>query len=436
MRIIFCLLFVCFCGLTQKVNAKWIQKATIPGAVRGYILSTSANGCIYVGGGRHKNGKSSNDFWVYNTVKDIWVRKGNIPGSCHNRSYGVAFTINDKVYFGLGGENVFMPKHRKGFYDLWEYDPKTDIWTEKAKYPGKGCISTSYFVIDNKAYVVGGVGKEKSNETWEYNPEYDKWTKKAHIPYTSLNIGTGFSINGRGYVLGGLNWSSSMCSKRLYEYNPSTDKWIKKSDYPYEHGLCAGVSLVIDGKAYVGLGNNKNLFDSDLNYFSVYDPILDIWEDTKHNFPGKKRGFCVAEIISGKAYIGLGWSDFSGSRMVFNDFYEYDFCSTDNTIREDSLSVICNNGFIVLHMTYISDVQCTVYNGNEIKYKKVARNPSYFDIKHLPSGSYDVEIKSSKHNYKGKIFVSDYTEKKHQEHDSLIRMIDNKKISIDRLFGD
>ena len=100
-------------------------------------------------------------------------QKSDFKGSERNRAVG--FSIDDKGYIGTGRN--FSNSYN--FYkDFWEYDPKTDIWTQKADlYEGersdavgfsigsKGYIGTGYCYRcyeDNIHYFYG--------DFWEYSP--------------------------------------------------------------------------------------------------------------------------------------------------------------------------------------------------------------------------------------------------------------------------
>ena len=64
-------------------------------------------------------------FWEYNPVTDTWTQKANIGGDSRNDP--VCFTINDKIYLGLG--YGFTDQN-----DFWMYDPLTNVWAQKAGF--------------------------------------------------------------------------------------------------------------------------------------------------------------------------------------------------------------------------------------------------------------------------------------------------------------
>lgn len=83
-------------------------------------------------------------------------------------------------------------------------------------------------------------------------------------------------------------------------------------------GRSGGVALVLNGKAYVGLGENAS---GALKDWWEYDAALNVWTK-KTDFPGTARIGAVGFVANGKGYVGTG-NDFSGNGFT-RDFYEYD----------------------------------------------------------------------------------------------------------------
>jgi len=91
--------------------------------------------------------------------------------------------------------------------------------------------------------------------------------------------------------------------------------WYKKSDLEGV-GRSGAVSVVIDGKAYVGTGFDGTKWLTD---WWQYDPTRDFWLK-QDPFPGAARTAAVAFDANGKAYVGTGYAD----NVLYNDFYEFD----------------------------------------------------------------------------------------------------------------
>ena len=82
----------------------WTARKAIPGKGREFAACTNTKDYIYLFGGRFFAGELSggevmNTFMRYSPEKDEWSWCGTMPVRMEN---GIAFTINGKVYFGLG----------------------------------------------------------------------------------------------------------------------------------------------------------------------------------------------------------------------------------------------------------------------------------------------------------------------------------------------
>jgi hypothetical protein len=62
-----------------------------------------------------------------------WNSLPNVPAT--GRANGIAFSINNLVYMGTGAL-IGTFGNVNCFDDLWSYDPATNIWSQRASYPG------------------------------------------------------------------------------------------------------------------------------------------------------------------------------------------------------------------------------------------------------------------------------------------------------------
>jgi len=256
------------------------------------------------------------------------------PGTWHikkelgtNGREGVTgFSIGSKGYIGTGlsyhfngnvSENVF---HN----DFWEYDPVTNVWTQKADFAGGARWRSTGFAIGNKGYMGTGAAdisfNEEKSDFWEYDPATNRWSQKANFGGGIRAQATGFSIGGRGYI--GLGSGDGYLHPDFWEYNPITDAWIQKASYTGQYRGSTGqsrgsaVGFGIGNKGYIGTGSgNTNMAD-----FWEYDVAADGWT-RKADFGGVPRQGAVAFSMAGKGYIGTGLDN---SSAVHNDFWEYD----------------------------------------------------------------------------------------------------------------
>lgn len=396
---------------------QWVKKSDIPGFKRSHIQQTSANGKIYVGGG-YSLTANTNELWEYDPAVDKWTQKKDIPGS-NNRSFGIAFSINGKVYMGLGQENFAFSSTTQHLKDLWEYDPAVDKWTQKASIPTVGGhANATVFTINNKAYIAGGYqppGSKLINDLWEYDVMADKWTQKTDLPYTIHSGGGGFSINGKGYIFAGQTQNLGAISNKLYQYDPAIDTWTEKKELTGK-GTYSGVAFVINDIAYCGLGSAipGAQYDHQSKTFHAYNASTDSWTTVSEIFPDLSRGYCLAQVINNKAYVGMGWR-YDGSNVnVFGDLYEFTPPSLGlkKSDRKDVI-ITCfpnpSSNYVNIKVTGLdmpSELRISNMIGETMLVKQLSKSGNV-RITNIPSGIYLVKvfIETSKSTYCQKLIV-------------------------------
>jgi N-acetylneuraminic acid mutarotase len=198
-------------------------------------------------------------------------------------------------YFAMG-------KLDNNYYTyMMQYNPDNDSWLYLTPNPGPGSsLDSPGFVINGKAYFPA------AGKMHEYNPTTQIWTEKS-FPEDLGYFGGGaaFSINGKGYL--GVGWVHGKASNvsDFYEYDPGTDTWTKKASFPGPvRGNPTSFALP-NGKGYVGMGysNSLSIYYNDM---WEYDPVLDTWTRTV-DFPASPRFGARAYVIGSDAYIVSGY---------------------------------------------------------------------------------------------------------------------------------
>ncbi|MES2132739.1 MAG: gliding motility-associated C-terminal domain-containing protein [Bacteroidota bacterium] len=241
----------------------------------------------------------------------VWNRKTDYPNICTEPA---GFSINNKGYIGGGMAMVGSAL----LTDFWEYDPVTDIWTQKANMPGRRAALG--FNIGSKGYICFGLlnsgGTSISNQLFEYDPVSNIWTQKTPFPVNPRLKAVGFSINNKGYVGTGRD-NFSVYYDDFWEYDPITDTWIQKANVP--GGLReAAVGFGINNKGYIGTGWNFTQWGNTRDFWE-YDPVTNLWTQ-KANFGGQARAGALGFSIGCKGYLGVG----GAGGIFYHDFWRYD----------------------------------------------------------------------------------------------------------------
>lgn len=197
----------------------WTKKADFGGTERQSAIGMAINNKGYLGTGF--NVSYYKDLWEYDPAADSWTQKASVGGS--KRRDAACFVINGKGFVTTGIDN--------GEYltDLWMYDPSTDTWTEKRdiadisdeayddKYSTIKGIGKVAFAVNGKGYLATG-GQTTGIECWEYNPGTDLWTEKSNFEGTIRSDAVGFALGSRGYVTTGK--SSSYYFDDIWGFDP------------------------------------------------------------------------------------------------------------------------------------------------------------------------------------------------------------------------
>ena len=166
-------------------------------------------------------------------IPDGW--KALKPFAGGGRNCAVAITIGEKIYAGLGYSAA--TNNGQVANDWYEYDPTTNVWTQKADFPGLPRANAIALVINGKAYVGMGTNYDRIakadlyTDMYEFDPSTNKWTKKADFSGKPRDQPVYFTIGDKGYVgTGNIVAFDANNTKEFYEYDATKDAWNKKAD--------------------------------------------------------------------------------------------------------------------------------------------------------------------------------------------------------------
>lgn len=117
------ILITLFAVKVAIAQGTWTQKADFPREVPSIAGSFSIDNKCYIVVEQDSDGNSLSDFWEWNQETNSWIRKADFPANSIDGAVG--FSIGTKGYIGTGNYSNL----------LWEYDPLTDVWTQKASLP-------------------------------------------------------------------------------------------------------------------------------------------------------------------------------------------------------------------------------------------------------------------------------------------------------------
>lgn len=259
-----------------------------------------------------------------------WSPRDTLPHDTNAMVQGLpGFSINGYGYVGIGEYGPYNTY----FHSLWQFDPSTNTWTQKANFPGTARVSPACFVICDKAYVVCGSVKNFGTcvtECWEYDATTNIWTQKANFPGTARTYVVGFTIDSLGYVGTGANELSDF-RKDFYAYHPSTNTWTRIADFGGIARSC-DCGFAVNGKGYVCFGQDST--EKTLKDIWEYDPVANTWTQ-KSNSPGPGLLLPASFSICSNIYVGSGDST-AGALSADHRFWKYNTV-TDSWAQEASV---------------------------------------------------------------------------------------------------
>lgn len=275
-------------------SQSWTQKANFP-TINTEAKGFSLNGKGYVYGG------SINKNLEYDPISDTWTEKNPIPIKGIG---GVAFVVGNKAYVGMFNTS-------SGINDsIFEYDPITDSYAFKTLFPGNKSSNSVYpasFVINNKAYIT--LGNYTPGELWEYDPSSNQWNQKASPPYPLSNSNrAAFAVNGKGYLC---------ISNSLIEYDPISNSWTNKASLPSSNSRSGHVAFTIGNFAFVGAGS---YLSNSFRDFYKYNPITNTWTSIDSLPIGSSNA--VTFTIGNKGYYVLGVNGFMNFQTKTWEYYD------------------------------------------------------------------------------------------------------------------
>ena len=362
------------------VFPQWTQRQSLPGAERTFATGFTINNTIYVMCG-YDGALLLDDVWAYDPATDTWTQKAAFPGG--NRAASTAFTIGSKAYMGTGGNGNNYLK------DFWEYEPVTDSWTQMADFPGYERDEAVSFSIGNKGYLGTGktfvVGPNGSSTTtyddfYEYDPATNLWTQKASLPGPSRAYAVASVIGNKGYLGLGGNDDQSASYTDFYEYDPNNDSWTAIASMGGSGRADAGV--VTNGtNMYVIGGINFPSFVG-VSGCRMYDATTNTWTIG----PAFNPGIIIAPVVqkaNGRVFAGTGYY---GSIVPRKDWWEFTTLPTSVSTLENEDSFVYPNPFtneLILNLKNKMEgqkIELTDLNGRLI-YSNLQKNASGESIK-------------------------------------------------------
>lgn len=238
--------------------------------------------------------------WQYDVKSDSWIAKN---------SFDMSHFVNNSevphVFFAIG--NIAYLYFRGG---IWKYDDVNDSWSNILQPAPGNTGPGAAFVIHDKAYILQSSTDYYANAAYSrvYDPASNT-LKQINVVSTNLDA-SGFATANFMYVIGSQSFTYGYPA---YTYNPSNDMFTHQT-YESQYGPFAprldAVSFTINGTAYIGEGGYGGLEDSYFAYDESgpeFRPQIRQYSYTNietFNLGARSNG--LSFVINGRAYVGFG----------------------------------------------------------------------------------------------------------------------------------
>ncbi len=307
------------------------------GTARNSATSFQIGDSVYVGFGLDPSAQLLKDFYVYTISGGYWKVLGELQGNTHADSVAamtgvfpgparfgaVGFSVGGKGYVGLGFSNVYQN-------DFYQFNPVSKSWKKLANFPGTPRRYAVSFVINDIAYVGTGYGGFSTNanylpDFWSYDYKTDKWAQVRDFAGSKREGAVSLVINGKAYVGFGNNNGVTQQQKNIYEFDPGQNTWTEKTTLRKTDGITArsfAVAFSIGNSGFVGLGLNGGV----LTDMWEFEPVKDVWTQRTSisDKCGVGRGYSVS--FSDLKNIGYVTTGLGGSRL--DDFWSFNPTNT------------------------------------------------------------------------------------------------------------
>ncbi|HEX3570004.1 MAG TPA: chitobiase/beta-hexosaminidase C-terminal domain-containing protein [Acidobacteriaceae bacterium] len=251
----------------------------VPGGRRDAVTWIDSNGDLWLFGGEGNDAYGFdgqlNDLWRYNISTGQWIWMSGSPvltgctgtvGQCGDggvygalgtpsptnmpggRSEAGAWTDSSGTFWLFGGHGYDSQPTLSYLNDLWNYDPKTGLWTWVSgsdKVPCTLVPSAGFYACDHPPSVFGTLGVP--------NP--------ANVPGGRFSPSTWVDTNGNLWLLGGTNpdltGQASGSTNDLWTFNPNIHLWTwMGGDYAASNCMWILTAPRLVPTCYGGQGNN------------------------------------------------------------------------------------------------------------------------------------------------------------------------------------
>ena len=184
-----------------------------------------------------------------------------------------------------------------------------------------GLNQHGFETCNGKLYVVGGAAATGNVKTcYEYDPDTNVWTQKADAPIEVQSpvlrcVGT------KLYLIGGLLLGSLTSTGRCFEFDPATNIWTEKTAMPTAREDFGSAVLGTKIYCFGGLNNGPDPIAT----LEIYDTVNNTWDESKADMPNTKWSGDFGVECGGYIYAMSSCRNFAGYPTVTTELFCYKY---------------------------------------------------------------------------------------------------------------
>jgi uncharacterized protein (TIGR03437 family) len=291
-------------GANEPEPGQWGSRARLMEANSEMAVGEVA-GRILVMGGYPASRQTRSTVQLYDPVTDSWELGSPMPVALN---HNMTASVGGKLYM-IGGQTT--DAGAGNFSDrVFEYDPATRTWRERARMPTARGAGVA-IAVDGKIYVAGG-RPPRGADFAVYDPAADSWRTLPDLP-TARNHLAGAALGGKVYVVGGRfeGGFQSPQSDAVEVYDPVSNTWSTRARMLKPRGGING--LEANGCLHVfGGEGNASAPNGVYPDHDVYNPVTDAWTSTAR-MPIPIHGVTGAVFLNGLIYLPGGGTSEGGN---------------------------------------------------------------------------------------------------------------------------
>lgn len=237
------------------------------------------------------------------------------------RSAARAFVIDDKAYV-VGGRSNSSQRSPEYCTDFWRYEPQADVWTRLPDPPFEGRVQAAVATVGGTAYYgmgYAGTGPytlaRYLNDFWKFDGE--QWTRLADFPAQCSDALVTFATDTALFFCLGYN---PLFQPEVYCYHISNDSWTQCRNVDYIDPAAGCIGGQACGRCFAGGGFMEVTYQQ----WSEYNPSTDSWQK-RQSMPYPGRLFAPTATLADEIYVigGMIWGSQTVGGGPTNTVYSY-----------------------------------------------------------------------------------------------------------------